>query len=136
MECPKCHGTMEETAMGRVVVDRCTECHGIWFDLGEAEQLKGQWMSEVIDDGNPVVDREQNRVRDVNCPRCREMGIERPMAKMNVPRQRHIEFEACPEHGQFFDAGEFVDYKYETLVDLVRDLMYDVRMFRARRSAA
>jgi uncharacterized protein len=136
MKCPKCEGNMKEAVMGGVTVDRCQECHGIWFDRGEAERLKGKWMSEVIDVGSPKVGRQKNRIRDVNCPRCLEQGIERPMLKLNDDRQRHIEFEACLDHGQFFDAGEFVDYKYETLVDLVRDLVYDVRTFRARRSAA
>ena len=30
---------------------RCTNCKGIWFDLGEADELKGKWMSEFVDVG-------------------------------------------------------------------------------------
>ncbi len=42
MECPKCHSAMEEVTYGRnMTVDRCTNCKGIWFDVGEAEVLKG-----------------------------------------------------------------------------------------------
>ena len=31
--------------------------------------------------------------------------------------------EVCDEHGMFLDAGEFTDYKYETLLDKFRDLV-------------
>ena len=41
MDCPKCNAPMEEATYGRnMTIDRCTGCQGIWFDLGEAEQLK------------------------------------------------------------------------------------------------
>ena len=44
MDCPKCHSTMEEITYGRnMTIDRCTNCKGIWFDLGEAETLKDKW---------------------------------------------------------------------------------------------
>ena len=39
IKCPKCgHGMKEITYGGDVVVDRCTHCQGIWFDVGEAEE--------------------------------------------------------------------------------------------------
>ena len=40
--------------------------------------------------------------------------------KLTDPKQKHLEYEACEEHGMFMDAGEFTDYKYETLLDLPR----------------
>ena len=74
MDCPKCHAEMQEhtlsTLSGGVTVDRCTNCKGIWFDIGEAEQLKDKWMADYIDDGDPAVGREHNEIRDINCPRC------------------------------------------------------------------
>jgi Zn-finger nucleic acid-binding protein len=71
MECPKCHSAMEEVTYGRdLIIDRCTNCKGIWFDAGEAEKLKGKWMSEFIDSGDPEVGKEYNKIDDVNCPRC------------------------------------------------------------------
>ena len=46
------------------------------------------------------------------------------MAKVSDPKQPHIWYEACPDqHGMYFDAGEFTDYKYETLLDKFRDLV-------------
>ena len=126
MQCPKCQGEMEEvtlsTLSGGVEVDRCINCRGIWFDIGEAELLKDKWMSDYIDDGDPGVGREHNKIRDVNCPRC-----DKPMEQLNDPLQTHIQYEACAEHGMYFDAGEFTDYKYETLMDIFRDFVFAIR---------
>ena len=35
----------------------------------------------------------------------------------------HIWYEVCNKHGMFFDAGEFTDFKYETLLDKFRGLI-------------
>ena len=110
---------MGEVTYGRNMVrDRCTNCKGIWFDEGEAETLKGKWMSEFIDSGDPEVGRKYNKVEDVDCPRCGKR-----MLKVSDPKQPHIWYEACEEHGMYFDAGEFTDYKYETLMDKFRDFL-------------
>ena len=126
MKCPKCEATMEEhtlsTLSGGVTVDRCANCKGMWFDLGEAEQLKDKWMSDYIDSGDPEVGKEQNKIRDINCPRCGKQ-----LDQLNDPVQSHIQYEACAEHGMYFDAGEFTDYKYETLMDIFRDFVFAIR---------
>jgi hypothetical protein len=62
--------------------------------------------------------KEFNKIVDVDCPRCGKK-----MDKIADPKQSHIWYEACPEHGMYFDAGEFTDYKYETLLDKFRDLI-------------
>lgn len=119
MECPKCQASMEEVRYGRdIIVDRCTNCKGLWFDLGEAEALKGKWMSEFVDSGDPEVGKEYNKMKDVPCPRCGKI-----MELVADNKQRHITYEVCREHGIFFDAGEFTDYKYETFLDKLRDLV-------------
>ncbi len=118
MECPKCHSEMEEATYGRgLVVDRCTNCKGIWFDTGEAEALKDKWMSEFIDSGDPDIGKKFNEIEDIDCPRCGKR-----MSKVSVGKQPHIWYEACNEHGVYLDAGEFTDYKYETIIDKFRDL--------------
>ncbi len=126
MQCPKCNSTMEEktlsTLQGGITVDRCTGCHGIWFDIGEAEALREKWMSEYVDSGDPEIGKQHNKIRDVDCPRCGK-----PMAQLNDPVQAHIQYEACEDHGMYFDAGEFTDYKYETLMDIFRDFVFLVK---------
>ncbi|HIG44536.1 MAG TPA: hypothetical protein EYQ14_28975 [Gammaproteobacteria bacterium] len=123
MQCPKCKSPMEEqtlsTLEGNVTVDRCVTCKGLWFDIGEAETLKRKWMSDHVDTGDPTIGREQNKIRDICCPRCGD-----PIEKLQDPVQTHIEYEACEKHGMYLDAGEFTDYKHETLMDIFRDFIF------------
>ncbi len=120
MDCPKCNVAMDERAVdtikGEVTIDQCPQCKGFWFDTGEAEKLKDRWRSDFIDSGDPDLGKEYNKIRDIDCPRCGKR-----MEQACDPKQRHIQFEACTEHGMFLDAGEFADYKNETLLDLFRN---------------
>jgi len=69
-------------------------------------------MSDFLDSGDPMVGKEHNANTEVNCPRCGNT-----MDSVNDPDQQHIQYEVCEEHGMFMDAGEFADYKNETLVE-------------------
>ncbi|NIP34182.1 MAG: hypothetical protein GWN39_04425 [Thermoplasmata archaeon] len=40
ISCPRCGGMMRLRHEGEVEVDFCTECQGVWLDLGEDEALK------------------------------------------------------------------------------------------------
>jgi hypothetical protein len=39
MKCPKCGYDLLTGTWHGVEIDQCTNCHGIWFDAGEAEGL-------------------------------------------------------------------------------------------------
>ena len=119
IECPKCgHGMDEITYGGDVVIDRCTNCQGLWFDTGEAERLKGKWMGEALDTGDSEEGKKWDAVEDIACPRCGK-----DMEKASDPNQPHIWYEVCTEHGMFMDAGEFTDFANETLADWFRTLV-------------
>jgi Zn-finger nucleic acid-binding protein len=119
MECPKCGSPFESVIYAAIEVDRCTNCHGLWFDAMEREDLKNLRGSETIDVGDPGVGRQYNDVDRIECPRCHTR-----MVRMVDPKQSHIWFESCPVcYGAFFDAGEFKDYKEETLMDFVRSVL-------------
>jgi Zn-finger nucleic acid-binding protein len=128
MDCPKCNAKMNEmkieTLHGQVHIDQCEGCKGIWFDNGEAEQLKKDWMADFLDSGDPEVGKTYNAVRDIECPRCGK-----PMQRINDPKQKHLQYEACEAHGLFMDAGEFTDFKHETLADIFRDLLARIRRY-------
>ena len=74
MICPKCNSAMQElkieTLHGQVVIDKCESCSGLWFDNGEAEQLKGDWMAEFADIGDPELDKPYNTVRGISSIRA------------------------------------------------------------------
>jgi len=117
MDCPKCKGVMEAITISGTEVDRCTGCHGLFFDAMEAERLRSKPGSEALDDGDPSVGRQQNSNDRIRCPR--DSG---PMVRVVDPDQPHIHLETCAScGGTFFDAGEFKDYKDHTLVDMLRD---------------
>ena len=37
--CPSCRCLLEELTLGTVVIDHCSECHGIWFDHNELQNV-------------------------------------------------------------------------------------------------
>jgi hypothetical protein len=39
MKCPKCGADLTTETHHGIQVDRCPECHGVWFDAGEVEQI-------------------------------------------------------------------------------------------------
>lgn len=119
IECPKCgHGMLEITYGGDLVIDRCSHCQGLWFDHGEAEILKSKWMGDALDIGSRAKGKQWDTVDDIACPRCGK-----DMEKASDPDQPHIWYEVCLDHGMFMDAGEFRDYKNETLLDWFRSLV-------------
>ena len=120
--CPKCGHGMQEISYGGIFIDRCTQCQGLWFDTGEAERLKDRWMGDALDMGDASEGRKWDAVEDISCPRCGKQ-----MEKTSDPKQKHIWYEQCEEHGLFMDAGEFTDYKHETLMDRFRSLIKGVR---------
>ena len=116
MQCPKCKHGMEKASYQDVTVDRCTYCEGLWFDEDKAQRLKRIVGSEVLDTGNPAKGRKYDSIGVINCPRCGQT-----MERESDWKQTHIWYETCRSHGIFMDAGEFKDYKHETLIDLFRD---------------
>ena len=106
---------MQAVTYEEVTIDRCTNCGGLWFDGDEAQQLKKIPGSEVMDTGNHKAGRSYDRHADINCPRCGKV-----MEKSADWRQVHIWYEVCRDHGIFMDAGEFTDFKHETLFDWFR----------------
>ena len=39
MKCPKCGAYLHTEAFHAIQIDRCPECHGLWLDHGEIDQL-------------------------------------------------------------------------------------------------
>lgn len=55
---------------GDLLIDRCTNCQGLWFDHGEADLLKGKWMGGAFDTGKASKGNKWDTVADAPCPRC------------------------------------------------------------------
>jgi hypothetical protein len=42
MKCPKCGMDLQTLTKGRVEIDTCFNCHGVWLDSGELDQIVSQ----------------------------------------------------------------------------------------------
>jgi len=123
MQCPKCNSSLETVSYENIEVDRCTSCHGIWFDHLEKEDLTRMEGSESIDIGDEIIGAKYNQMRKISCPRC---DVE--MLLMVDKDQFHIKYESCPScFGTFLDAGEFKDYNERTLVERFRQMVETLR---------
>ena len=49
MKCPKCGFDLITGNWDTIQIDQCTNCHGIWFDAGEAESLLRAPGTNVLD---------------------------------------------------------------------------------------
>ena len=125
MDCPKCNSAMQElkieTLHGQVVIDKCESCSGLWFDNGEAEQLKGDWMAEFAHSCDPEVDKSYNTVRDTQCPRCGKTMKSSMTPSKSILNTKHATSTAC------LWMQKFTDYKYETLLDIFRDAVASLK---------
>jgi len=42
MKCPKCGMDLQTLSRGRVEIDTCFNCQGVWLDAGELDQVMSQ----------------------------------------------------------------------------------------------
>jgi uncharacterized protein len=118
MDCPKCKSEMEFADIEGIRVERCLQCQGFWFNEDGHRKLRKVKGAERIDVGSPELGKEFDGAEDVPCPVCGDL-----MARVAEPSQPHIRIEACMAgHGVFFDAGEFKDFKQNTVGDLFKRL--------------
>ena len=114
MICPKCKTDMETIEFENVEVDRCKNCNGIWFDVGEEGLMLGADAAKAIDTGDRSIGREANKINNYRCPRC-----DGGMLRRVDPKQSQIRYEECTScKGTFFDAGEFTDLVKDSIADL------------------
>ncbi|MBN2443602.1 MAG: zf-TFIIB domain-containing protein [Spirochaetales bacterium] len=114
--CPKCKAIMEKINYMNVEIDRCTKCKGIWLDVFEKSELKAKKGSKEVDSGDKETGKKYDKMRNVNCPKCLT-----PMISKSDRDQKQITYETCPScKGVFYDAGEFTDFKEETILDFIK----------------
>jgi Zn-finger nucleic acid-binding protein len=114
---------MEALTIEDITVQRCTECHGLWFHGVSHKELKKIHGSEAIDIGYEENSRAFDRLKGVACPECGKR-----MQRISDTFKPHLHYDACPAHdGFFFDAGEFRDFKRESVLDFFKDLSWYFR---------
>ncbi|MCU0691249.1 MAG: zf-TFIIB domain-containing protein [Polyangiaceae bacterium] len=111
MKCPRDATVLQPFMVeGRVQVDRCSTCRGLWLDNGDLEQIQ-----ETIerDHGNlptgpmamvaaSFAKARQERLGPVPCPRCAK-----PMETREYGYNSQVIIDACPGGcGMWLDQGE------------------------------
>lgn len=111
MECPRDHSTLKtELYEGKVEVDKCPSCRGMWLDAGELEAIQDASERRHLHLGDAPgdsVERSINEVaqlaaKDAKCPRC---GT--PMVPRDYGFGSQIVIDTCPSGcGVWLDVGE------------------------------
>ena len=116
MRCPKCRSDMEPLMIDGTEIDRCSACHGLWFDAGELSKFSNKEAAAALDIGDVTTGKKQNQIEHYRCPRCAG-----PMNRLVDPKQPHIWFEQCGScHGSYFDAGELSDLATVSVSDFFK----------------
>lgn len=128
MHCPKCQSDMSkltvETTGPTIEVDRCNECHGIWFDNGELDIVANHPEAAVIDTGSTPISKDRNTDVAVRCPRCTDVVMYRDVADGH----EHISVERCPGcNGRFLDAGELKHLASNSVLEKMRAMVARLR---------
>jgi Zn-finger nucleic acid-binding protein len=94
---------------GALEIDRCPDCHGIFFDPDELERLLDasvgpasdadrEELDRLIDEESPV---DAHEVRYVPCPDCGAL-----MNRKAYGAKAGVVIDRCREHGVWLDGGE------------------------------
>lgn len=110
--CPRCKTPMvsiDMQAHPELVVERCQECFGIFFDPGELDTILDESTSEVhevdLERLNNLIEEESLRdhqtVSYVPCPECEKL-----MHRKNYGGGSGVIIDKCKDHGVWLDGGE------------------------------
>jgi len=110
-DCPHCEQSLQTIHIQLaedLFVDRCAECFGLFFDLGELERLLNHSVQQVhainlthLDNINTDRFQAKQVVRYIKCPECHEF-----MRRTNFAKKSGVIVDICRAHGIWLDSGE------------------------------
>ncbi|MBS0195377.1 MAG: zf-TFIIB domain-containing protein [Planctomycetes bacterium] len=117
LACPYDGQPMEKVQLGKVTIDRCTKCKGVWLDMNEIHQIVAQGLpADQIDMSGPLRATWVPGDRKPKCPRDHSQ-----MIPVSDRRQAHIKYDACTVCGGIMlDAGELKDMTEFSLTERVK----------------
>jgi Zn-finger nucleic acid-binding protein len=113
MNCPRDATELVTEQMNNIEVDRCPQCHGLWLDHDELDQLEATAASTEEERRATVMYGENPS--ELKCPVCGKA-----MTSFDY-RAHAVQLDTCEEHGWWLDAGEEVRVR-EIIAERVRDL--------------
>ncbi|MBW1808731.1 MAG: zf-TFIIB domain-containing protein [Deltaproteobacteria bacterium] len=105
MKCPKCWKTeMEKSTHKGIEIDRCPDCKGIYFDVGELEAIIEKSIGAKIEDLPRIrIGSGKQDKKSAYCFRC-----DNEMSTIEEPGK--VRFDMCEKcNAIFLDSGELTD---------------------------
>jgi Zn-finger nucleic acid-binding protein len=109
--CPDCDIALQTIDLyndGSLLIERCSNCFGLFFDPGEIETMLENSVSGVHHINHKLItiinrERSQHRkkVRYIKCPVCRQF-----MHRINFGHRSGVVIDQCKAHGIWLDNGE------------------------------
>ena len=103
--CPKCGAEVEHVQCGKVLIECCLNCKGLFVDLYELKMPEIDRFATA--EGSSL--RKDEKILDkmnITCPKCK---VE--MIKKKVLLKAGLTLDVCPScHGIWFDRGELAQY--------------------------
>lgn len=106
LQCPECRAPMVKAAVGKLELDQCHRCGGVWLDCGLFEKAAADREERGTVLG--ALPGEQGKaplaagaVRYRPCPACGKL-----MNRTNYGRISGVILDTCKEHGLWFDKDE------------------------------
>lgn len=109
--CPHCEIPLQTIQLQldrSLSIERCHECFGLFFELGELETLLSYSVAHVshinlihLDNINADRYRKKQIVKYIKCPVCREF-----MHRTNFAQKSGVVVDRCRQHGVWLDSGE------------------------------
>ncbi|OQK16960.1 hypothetical protein AU255_03410 [Methyloprofundus sedimenti] len=109
--CPHCNKPLQTIQLQldeQLFIERCADCLGLFFDLGELDILLNHSVSHVnsinlahLDNINADRYHKKQVVKYIKCPVCREF-----MHRKNFAHKSGVIVDNCRFHGLWLDSGE------------------------------
>lgn len=109
--CPRCNKPLQSIDLnleGKFIIERCSDCLGLFFDPNELETLLDKSVSKVfqvdfrqLENINKLRRSQDYPVTYIKCPICRKL-----MQRLNFGTQSGVIVDKCKEHGIWLDGGE------------------------------
>ena len=120
MKCPKCsHIEMAPETFAGITIDRCPDCHGIWFDVFELESVLRADPRLLLSEDRHFQAPHRDEGERLNCPRCRGTYL----IKLNSRERPGTIVDSCTVcYGVWLDAGEYTRLAHADLAGRIREL--------------
>lgn len=110
---------MDTVVDDTTTIERCQNCHGLYFDQLTQELLVDLLGNLDVDTGSDEMGSAYNDMVYVECPKCDKI-----MDQRLIEEPVRIRFELCPTcNATFLDAGEFREYASGEHLEQFRSLL-------------